>query len=143
MVSAAIIIIVALGTLSFQYQNVKHSRISEAQVTATRLGQMLLEDWKSTGGDPTYDATSLGLGFANTTPPVALNYIITLDNQTFHFQMTQQLAPVSSGSNPDQVAGVTLQQLSVTVSWRKDYGSGAVSGSDPTLTLTTYVRRDS
>ena len=137
MISAAIIIIVALGTLSFQYQNVKNSRISEAQVTATRLGQMLLEDWKSTGGDPTYDATSLGLGFANTTPPIALNYIITLDNQTFNFQMTQQTI------STDTVAGVTLQQLIVTVSWRKDYGSGAVSGSDPTLTFTTFVRRDS
>jgi prepilin-type N-terminal cleavage/methylation domain-containing protein len=141
MISAAIIIIVALGTLSFQYQNVKNSRISEAQVTATRLGQMLLEDWKSTGGDPTYDATSLGLGFANTTPPIALNYIITLDNQTFNFKMTSQLVNILN--NPDPVAGVTLQQLIVTVSWRKDYGSGAVSGSDPTLTLTTYVRCDS
>jgi hypothetical protein len=57
--------------------------------------------------------------------------------------MAQQLAPVGSGTNPDNVAGVTLQQLSVTVSWRKDYGNGAVSGSDPTLTFTTFVRRDS
>ena len=143
MISAAIIIIVALGTLSFQYQNVKNSRISEAQVTATRLGQMLLEDWKSTGGDPLYDATSLGLGFAASIPPVTGSYNITLDNQTFYIQMAQQLAPVSSGSNPDPVAGITLQELSVTVSWRKDFGNGTISNSDPTLNLTTFVRRDS
>ena len=141
MISAAIIIIVALGTLSFQYQNVKNSRISEAQVTATRLGQMLLEDWKSTGGDPGYDATSLGLGFLAPTLPATGSYIITLDNQTFYIQMAQQLVPIAN--NPDPVAGVTLQQLSVTVSWRKDYGNGAVSSSDPTLTFTTFVRRDS
>jgi len=143
MVSVAIIIIVALGTLSFQYYSVKNSRSSEAQVTAARLGQLLLEDWKSTGGDPLYDATSLGLGFAASIPPVTGSYNITLDNQTFYIQMAQQLAPVSSGSNPDPVAGITLQELSVTVSWRRDYGNGTVSSSDPTLTFTTFVRRDS
>jgi len=143
MVSVAIIIIVALGTLSFQYQSVKLNRSSEAQVTATRLSQLLLEDWKSTGGNPGYDATSLGLGFFDPTPPATGSYIITLDNQTFYIQMAQELAPVSSGSNPDTVAGVTLQQLSVTVSWRKDYSSDAVGDSDPTLTFTTFVRRDS
>ncbi len=143
MVSVAIIVIVALGTLSFQYQSVKHSRASEAQTTATRLGQLLLEDWKSTFGDSGYDATSLGLGFVAPPFPETGDYKITLDNQTFYIQLAQQLAPVSSGSNPDTVAGITLQQLSVTVRWRKDYSNGAVSGSDPTLTFTTFVRRDS
>jgi Tfp pilus assembly protein PilV len=140
MVSVAIIIIVALGTLSFQYYSVKDSRSSTAQVTATRLGQLLLEDWKSTGGDPDYDATTLGLGFLEPTPPAAGCYKITLDNQTFYIQMAQQLVPIDN--NPDPVAGVTLQKLSVTVSWRKDYGDGAIIGSDPTLTFTTFVRRD-
>jgi prepilin-type N-terminal cleavage/methylation domain-containing protein len=143
MVSVAIIVIVALGTLSFQYQSVKHSRTSEAQVTAANLGQLLLEDWKSTFGDAGYDATSLGLGFVVPASPETGNYKITLDNQTFYIQLAQQLAPVISGSNPDTVAGITLQQLSVTVSWRKDGGSGAVGASDPTLTFTTFVRRDS
>jgi len=143
MVSVAIIIIVALGTLSFQYQSVKLNRSAEAQVTAAYLGQLLLEDWKSTFGDSGYDATSLGLGFVAPTAPETGDYKITLDNQTFYLQKNQQLAPVSSGSNPDTVAGITLQQLSVTVSWRKDYSSGAVSSSDPILTFTTFVRRDS
>ena len=142
MVAMAIVIIVALGTLSFQYNNVRQSRTSEAQITAARLGQLLLEDWKSTGGDSEYDPNDLMLdpGFVLVTTG---NYKITLDYQTFYIQLAQQLAPVSSGSNPDPVAGVTLQQLSVTVSWRKDYAAGAVSGSDHTLTFTTFVRRDS
>jgi prepilin-type N-terminal cleavage/methylation domain-containing protein len=140
MVSVAIIIIVALGTLSFQYQSVKHDRSAEAQVTATRLGQLLLEDWKSTFGDAGYDATSLGLGFTVPIPPATGDYKITLDNQTFYLQKNQQL--VNIPNNPDPVAGITLQQLSVTVRWRKDYGNGAVTGSDPTLTFITFVRRD-
>lgn len=139
MLSMAIIIIVALGTLSFQYQGVKHSRAAEAQIAASRIGQLLLEDWKSTGGASTYDPNTLGLGFTPVTPG---NYTITLDYQLFHIQMAQQLATVTSGANPDTVAGVTLQQLSITVSWREDFGTGAVSSSDSTLTFTTYVRCD-
>jgi hypothetical protein len=141
MVSIAIIVIVALGTLSFQYHNVKHSRSAEAQVTAAYLGQLLLEDWKSTFGDAGYDATSLGLGFIAPVLPETGDYKITLDNQTFYLQKAQEL--VNIPNNPDPVAGITLQQLSVTVSWRRDYGNGAVSSSDPTLTFTTFVRRDS
>lgn len=141
MMSVTIIIIVALGTLSFQYYSVKDSRSSEAQVTAARLGQLLLEDWKSTGGDADYDANALGLGFAASTPPATGSYNITLDNQTFYIQMAQQLVPIAN--NPDPVAGVTLQELSVTVSWRRDYDNGAIDSSDPTLTFTTFVRRDS
>jgi prepilin-type N-terminal cleavage/methylation domain-containing protein len=144
MVSVAIIVIVALGTLSFQYQSVKHSRSAEAQVTAAYLGQLLLEDWKSTFGDSGYDATALGLGFVAPIYPETGDYKITLDNQTFYLTKNQQLAPpMPDGANPDPVAGITLQQLSVTVKWRKDCGNGAVSGSDPTLTFTTFVRRDS
>jgi prepilin-type N-terminal cleavage/methylation domain-containing protein len=141
MVSVAIIIIVALGTLSFQYQSVKHDRAAEAQVTAAYLGQLLLEDWKSTFGDAGYDATSLGLGFATPISPETGDYKITLDNQTFYLQRAQQL--INIPNNPDPVAGITLQELSVTVSWRRNYGNGAVSDSDPTLTFTTFVRRDS
>ena len=141
MVAMAIVIIVALGTLSFQYNNVRQSRAAEAQIAAARIGQLLLEDWKSSGGDSDYDPNSLNLGFKLVTTN---NYVTTppLDNQTFYIQLAQQLAPVTSGSNPDTVAGVTLQQLSITISWRKDFGTGTVSSSDPTLTFTTFVRRD-
>jgi type II secretory pathway pseudopilin PulG len=135
MLSMAIVIIVALGTMSFQYNGAKPARASEAQIAAARLGQLLLEDWKSTGGDPGYDPNTLGLGFTLVTTG---NYTITLDYQTFYIQL--QLPPQVIST--DTVAGVTLQQLSVTVSWRKDYAAGTVSSSDPTLTFTTYVRRD-
>ncbi|MGB7582647.1 MAG: type II secretion system protein [Sedimentisphaerales bacterium] len=139
MLSMAIVIIVAVGTMYFQYNGASPARQAEAQTAATRLGQLLLEDWKSTGGNSAYDPNTLGLGFTLVTQG---NYTITIDYQTFYIQLAQQLAPVSSGSNPDTVAGVTLQQLSITVSWRKDYSPGTVSSSDPTLTFTTFVRLD-
>jgi len=133
MASVAIIVVVALGTMGYQYHNVKFSRASKAQITGTRIGQLLLEDWKSTGGDPTYDPTSLGLGFATT---LFGDYVITLDNQAFYIQLQQ------NDIDQDTVAGVTLRQVRVIVRWRKDYVRGAVSAGDPEVSLTTYVRRD-
>jgi Tfp pilus assembly protein PilV len=133
MISVLIIIIVALGTLSFQYHGIKHSRSSEAQIAAARLGQLLLEDWKSTDGKATYDPATLGLGFIYISP---WNYVITLDNQTFYLQLARQLVDIPD--NPDPVANVELYQISVTVSWRNDFGVGAVTSSDHTLTFTTF-----
>ena len=140
MVAASITIIIALGTLCYQYYGVKHSRASQAQVTATRIGQLLLEDWKSTGGDPDYDPLALDLGFASPVPANPGHFLITLDNQTFYIQLAQQLVPIPN--NPDPVNGVTLNQLNVTVKWRLDYGLGATTAGDPEVSLTTYVRRD-
>jgi hypothetical protein len=136
MVSVAIIVIVALGTLCYQYLSVKHSRISLAQNTATHLGQLLLEDWKSTGGDPTYDPTSLDLGFLKPLASEFGGYFITLDNQTFFIQLAQ------SQIDQDTVANVRLLRINVLVTWRKDYARGAISADDPEVSLTTYVRRD-
>jgi type II secretory pathway pseudopilin PulG len=143
MISVAITIVVALGTLCYQYLSVEHSRISLAQTTATRIGQLLLEDWKSTGGDSDYDPVSLGLGFAS---PVSLGlpsnpgqFFITLDNQTFFIQLV-----TPSQIDQDTVANVKLLKISVLVQWRKDYtlGQGTISADDPQVSLTTYVRRE-
>lgn len=136
MIAAAVTIIVALGTLCYQYHGVKHSRASQAQLIATRVGQLVLEDWKSTGGDPDYDPTELGLGFVDTTGSEIGNCRITLDNQSFYLS-TQQ-----NDIDQDTVAGVKLCQIRVTVKWRRDYASGATTSSDPEIYLTTYVRRD-
>jgi hypothetical protein len=136
MVAVAITIVTALGTLCYQYQSVTHGRVAQAEIAATRLGQLLLEDWKSTGGDPAYDPTELGLGFVATSYPESDGYRITLDNQSFYMQLTQ------SNIDQDTVSGVTLRQIRVTVKWRKDYAPGAVSNDDPEIVFTTYVRCD-
>jgi prepilin-type N-terminal cleavage/methylation domain-containing protein len=136
MASVAIIVVVAIGTLGYQYNGVKFSRASQAQITGTRLGQIVLEDWKSTGGDADYNPTTLGLGFAETLGTETGNCKITLDSQTFYIEM--QLTQIAE----DTVAGVKLNQIRVIVRWRKDFTSGAIGGEDPQVTLTTYVRRN-
>ncbi|MGA2094406.1 MAG: prepilin-type N-terminal cleavage/methylation domain-containing protein [Sedimentisphaerales bacterium] len=139
MVAVAVTIIVALGTLSYQYYGVKHDRMATAQLAATRIGQLVLEDWKSTGGDPDYDPTTLGLGFTATGPGETGNCFIILDDQTFYIQLVQSNPPAPFH---DDVAGITLSQIRVITKWRQDYARGPLVASDHTITLTTYVRRD-
>jgi prepilin-type N-terminal cleavage/methylation domain-containing protein len=139
MVAVAVTIIVALGTLIYQYYSIRHDRMAKAQLAATRLGQLVLEDWKSTGGDPDYDPTTLGIGFTSVGSGETGNCFITLDNQTFYILLVQSNPPAPY---QDTVAGVTLSQIRVITRWRKNFIRGAIVASDPTITLTTYVRRD-
>lgn len=139
MTAVAVTTIVALGTLNYQYYSVKHDRIAQAQLAAARLGQLVLEDWKSTGGDHDYDPTTLGLGFTAIGPGETGNCFIVVDDQTFYIQLVQSNPPAPY---EDTVAGVTLSQIRVITRWRKDFSRGAIISSDPAITLTTYVRRD-
>ncbi len=139
MVAVAVTIIVALGTLCYQYYGVRHDRLAQAQLAAARLGQLVLEDWKSTGGNPDYDPTTLGLGFTEIEAGETGNCFIVVDDQTFYIQLVQSNPPAPYQGT---VAGVTLSQIRVITRWRRDFSRGATTASDPTITLTTYVRRD-
>jgi prepilin-type N-terminal cleavage/methylation domain-containing protein len=135
-----ILCVMALGSLSYQYYAAKHVQIARAQMVATRITQMILEDWKSTGGSPDYDPTAIGMGFTGTFGT------ITPGGSSVTYNITQDSIPMSvTLSSADVVEGSTtlpLRQITVTVRWRKDFGSGAIGGSDPSLQYTTYVKID-
>jgi Tfp pilus assembly protein PilE len=143
MLAAFVATVIAIGSLSYQYFSIKHSRVSQAQVMATHLAQVLLEDWKSTNAESTYDPTTLGLGFLTTPLGENSQYYITVDGQAFYLKLTNSVAPVAAPlNNPDSVANVTLRRINVTIQWRPDFTRGAISIDDPTISLTTYVRCD-
>jgi Tfp pilus assembly protein PilV len=128
--------IIALGTLGYQYLTVRHSRATDAQFMASRIAQLLIEDWKSESGDTDYDPNSLQLGFAVPNTGEYGNYVIMLGNIPFFIGMQ------STDVQTDTTAGITLRQMVITVKWRSDYNRGAIRSHDPILTFTTYVRRD-
>jgi prepilin-type N-terminal cleavage/methylation domain-containing protein len=136
MLAVSLTCVIALGTLGYQYSSIKHSRISDAQFMATRIAQLLIEDWKSASGDTDYDPESLRLGFAAPQTGEYGDYVITLGNISFFINLQ------NDDVENDAAAGVTLRQIAVTVKWRTDYTRGAVRTGDPMLTFTTYVRRD-
>ena len=140
MIVVAILSVMALGSLNSQYYAVKQTQIARAQMVATRITQMLLEDWKSVGGSSSYDPTSLRIGFTGTFSA------ITPGGASVTYNITQDSIPLTVVlSCANVVEGATtlpLLQLTVTVKWRKDFGTGAIGGSDPSLQYTTYVRTD-
>ncbi|MBN2138930.1 MAG: hypothetical protein JW720_14065 [Sedimentisphaerales bacterium] len=154
MISVVAVAVVALGGLSYEYHAAKHSAIARAQTTATRTVQLLLEDWKSTGGSTEYDPSTLGLGFTPVTLPsdaaasaeagTTLNstaYAIEVDNTPMIMALKYNDIPTS---DPDDV--VRLRQLVVVVTFGKvkDATMRATTwlGGIRPVVLTTYVRAD-
>ncbi len=133
-VATLILAIASLGALTYQYHAVKRTRSARAEIVAAQLAQLLLDDWKSTGGNEFYDPVVLNLGLEQIgSDPI---YRITLDG----FPMRAQLW--YSDVSTDEDAGVTLREIRVSIRWRRDYKNLEPSGSDPVFTSSTYVRRD-
>jgi prepilin-type N-terminal cleavage/methylation domain-containing protein len=158
MLAMAILAIIALGALGYQYYAAGHTRIARAQITAVRTAQLLLEDWKSTGGSENYDLTALGLGFSSRlfipsqwsqghgeglgSPLRSSAYAVTVDG--LPMLVTLRWEDVAE----DTVAGLKLRQLSVIIRFGEIDDRGNLTFSDSylenisSLILTTYVRLD-
>ena len=168
MVSMVVLATVALGALGYQYYAVRHAEIAQVQTTAIRTAQLLLEDWKSTGGSSEYDPAALGLGFpselqipaswsqgqgqGNGTPLHNGVYAIVVDGVPMVIMLNWK------DVSQDSVGEITLRQLSVTVDfmersdgqWDVYFGDAETAparlGSSlehiQPIILTTYVRLD-
>lgn len=133
MVTVIVLVIIALGALGYEYHAATHSRMARALITATRTGQLLLEDWKSNGGSDFYDPTTLGLGFSGEDGG---SFFIIVDGLPMHIGLSY------NDVDYDSLAEVTLREIAVRVGWRADHGQEAPGSDDPSVVLATYVRRD-
>lgn len=154
MAAIAILIISSTGALSYQYYSAKDAKKARAQIVATRVAQLLLEDWKSTGGSKEYNPQTLGLGFTSAlevpahysngagvglgSPLHDSVHEIDIDDITLVVMLTW--ADVAE----DEVSGVILRQLDITVTedeaW-KGNNEKKLAELNPVI-LTTYVRVD-
>jgi prepilin-type N-terminal cleavage/methylation domain-containing protein len=134
--AVAIIVIAALGALCYEYLSIDHVRIARAELAATRVGQLLIEDWKSTGGNPDYTPEDLNMGFALPPNAEAGQFMTTIDG--LHLFITMD----SDNKESDDFAGTILREIDVTVKWRHDFSNGIPTDRDPAVVLSTYVRPD-
>jgi Tfp pilus assembly protein PilV len=134
-IASAVLFIAIIGGLSYQYHAEVQNHIARANQTASRIAQLLLEDWKNSGGSATYDPTTLQLGFLSSHEKNADYYIFT-DNLRMYIAMDSSVVV----SDPD--AGVTITRLGVRVTWRRDYREGGPEDNDPYVYMTTYTRND-
>ncbi len=156
MAAMLLLSVVAVGAMGYQYYAAIHAKIARAQIVATRTAQLLLEDWKSTGGSPNYDPSELKLGFKGPLQVPAhwsegipgglgqpLNscvYSIEVDD----LPMFVMLNWLDVAEDPD--AEIKLRQISVTVRFvSSEEMTGGVESRlanlEPII-LTTYVRSD-
>lgn len=158
MVAMSVLAIATLGVLSYQYHAAGQARIARAQLTAMHTAQLLLEDWKSTGGSEEYDVTTLGLGFSSGlripsqwsegqgqglgSPLHNSVHTITVDN------LPMVVMLIWKDVDHDDIAEVKLQQLTVIVKPGEIDGHGDLTFTEgylaniPAVTLITYVRID-
>ncbi len=162
LVAMAVLAIAALGALGYEYHAALQARIAHAQTTSTRTAQLLMEDWKSTGGSEDYDPSALGLGFSSNIISLAQGivlpngiYSITVDDVPMVIVLDWEDVAY------DSEAEVTLRRLTVTTVWRRNTekkvnwgtitseqvanehaNSGYGDALRPLAALTTYVRLD-
>jgi|SRR3972149_5378567 len=151
LITASIVAIITLGGLSYQYHAARHGRIAEAQITETRTAQLLLEDWKSTGGSHDYDPSSLELGFSGPLQIPAFwsegeglgqgsplhNAVYSITVNGLPMQVMLKWMDVETDSD----AKVTLRELTVIARF-VETGVHSTLENLPLLILTTYVRVD-
>lgn len=153
MVAMAILVIAALGDLSYQYFAAKQSRMAHAQTTATQVAQLLLEDWRSTGGDTiAYDPLKLNLGFSSTEVPSGFTMGLSLGSVLNNVVYTKTVNDVPlmimlswCDVEQDHTAGTTLRQLRAMVRWQQGYvleSGGTTLCNSPVVLTTAYIRLD-
>jgi prepilin-type N-terminal cleavage/methylation domain-containing protein len=133
-VAIAVLAVASIGAINYQYHATRQGLVARSEITATRVAQLLLEDWKSRGGDETYNPVDLGLGFAAL--QAADWYRIKVDNLPMSVNLQWK------NVEQDVAAGVTLREIRVEFRWRVDRTDGAIRDSDPEYVMTTLVRRD-
>lgn len=138
MVASLAVFVIFIGVMNFQYYCALAARKADIRATAARLGQFLLEDWKTTGGDADYVPVSVfgpaGLDILNiensVIGPVGLSNEITAGPCIITIGNTEYCVTLSYD---DGVIDPIPQMLNVSVAYK------SISGElDRPISITTY-----
>lgn len=156
LLAIASLAIVSIGALSYEYHVAGHTRIARAQMKGMRTAQLLLEDWKSTGGSEYYDVSMLGLSFTSGIP-IPSDWTLydelgePLDNSVCSITIDRLPMLIIlrwRDVDYDDTAEVILRQLSVIVRFGEIdesgdlvYSAGYLQRMRPII-MTTYTRID-
>lgn len=144
MVAIVVVVVAVIGAMSFRYYCAVDARKADVHMTAARIGWMLLEDWKGTGGrlpghaagsyDPlaAFDSTELpitsAVGPATPSGFAALgSYMVTANYVNYYATLTYK---VKTASDP--------AVLNVCVAWGRPYNVDTLPTEYRSVKLTTY-----
>ena len=148
----AVLTLAMLGAMSYEFHANKDSQVAHAQTTATRIAQLLLEDWKSTGGSDEYNPTFLDLGFSSALSiPSDFSY-----DPSLGYPLNDAAYSIKINNVPmmvmlawkeiayDATAEIKLRQLAAIVECREASGETTYQWLDniEPIKLVTYARVD-
>lgn len=152
MMAASILVVASLGALHCQYYVAGHGKVAGATMAAANTAQLLLEDWKSTGGSLEYDPSDLGLGFSSAqaipsgfATPEGLGAVLHDGVHSIVMNNVPMLVMLKYlDVNSDDLAKTTLRQLAVVVHFEAPANDGEDTrfSEMPPVTLVTYTRLD-
>jgi type II secretory pathway pseudopilin PulG len=141
--ASVIISIAATGVLSYGYHGAKQRRMARAQATATRVGHLLLEDWKANGGSIFYARAITGIP-----NPHDLNMGFKYLKFTYKGSLTECIYTLTVDLIPMRIALTRptsyrrFVPLTVTVRWLGDLKDNSFDNKELKVVLTTDVRID-
>ena len=142
MVSVVIIVVGVLGAAGYRYYCALDARKADIQITTARVGSMLLETWKVTGGSSDFDPlTEFASELAITTNNVSLNelsgynslpcYSINIDGSMYIAMLSYQ---------DDATSGLRLLNVRVAQILQSDEQQyETVIAPKQVISLTTYT----
>ena len=142
MVSVVIIIVGVLGAAGYRYYCALDARKADIQITTARVGSMLLETWKATGGSSDFDPlTEFASELAITTNSVSLNelsgynslpcYSINIDGSMYIAMLSYQ---------DDATSGLRLLNVRVAQILQSDEQQyETVIAPKQVISITTYT----
>lgn len=133
-IALLVLAVAATGTMGYAVYAQRLASRSQSELTAARLGRLILDNWKKNGGDPAFDLTALQMGF--TKQPASSVYKIMVNQLPMTVELTSTLL------ENDTQAMVSLRQIEAKIRWRLDRKDDVLRPFDPTYTIATYVRKD-
>lgn len=145
MVAAVVVVVAVLGAMAFRYVTALDARKADIQISAGRVGLLLLEGWKAEKGSNTYnpanDFTS-GIVIVSTSAggpavPAGFTALATSGNGQFQIKDNQMYFYATLSFIASTLT--EPRKLNVIVGWRPGAAQGAGGEATQNIKLTAYV----
>ena len=153
MIAMGILMFAVIGAMGYRYYSALDTRKADEQITAGRIGQMLLEGWRGGGGrnmgDPynSFNPVNLSVPDAqlliangSSGPPVPSGF--TSFGSTYRVMSEGARYYATLSYKDEDLNGdgtLDMRILNAEVAWIEDYPTGNYQATDRTVRLTTKV----
>lgn len=144
MVAALVIVVAVLGAMAFRYVTALDAKKADIQISAARVGLLLLEGWKAQKGDDTYNPASeftSGIVIVSTStggPAAPSDFTLLTSSGDGYFQIKDNdmyfYATLCYKDVTDEP-----RRLNAIVGWLPGASSGTGSDAAQNIKLTAYV----